>query len=292
MKTNNIRNFAALLLSGILLGACASAEAPKPAAPADTLSKISQSKTIRLGYREDSAPFSFKAPNGQPAGYSVELCKRVAASVQAQLNIPSMDIQWVPVTAGNRIDMVKNGNVDLECGSTSRTLGREAQVDFSLPIFVEGGSFISLASAPLRKLSELNGRKLGVIPGTTTDASLKFLPSRGVNPQIVPIATHTEGLTALREKRIDAYATDRMILMGEAVMGQSGSFVLSDDYFSMETYGLMMRRDADFRLAVNRPLAQLYRSGDIKSVFQHSFGSRFSPAALLEAMYLLSALPE
>ncbi|HKO86903.1 MAG TPA: amino acid ABC transporter substrate-binding protein [Burkholderiales bacterium] len=258
----------------------------------DAISKITQSQTIRLGYREDAAPFSFKSPTGQPAGYSVDLCKRVVGSLQGQLKLPKLDIQWVPVTATNRIDLVTNGTVDLECGSTSRTLGREQQVDFSLPIFVEGGSFISNATTPLRRLSDLEGRKLGVIPGTTTDASLKALPSRGINVQIVPMTTHTEGIAALREKRIDAYATDRLILMGEAIMGQSGSFILADDYFSMDTYALMMRRDADFRLAVNRALARLYRSHEIKGILQQTFGARIAPAPLLEAMYILNAVPE
>lgn len=286
------RNFLILIALAALAGCAAQPTATSTPAPTDTLSAISQSQSIKLGYREDSAPFSYKSPTGQPAGYSVELCKRVAASLLAQLKLPKLDIQWVPVTAGNRIDMVVNKNIDLECGSTSRTLGREEKVDFSLPIFVEGGSFISLASNPLRKLSQLDGKKLGVIPGTTTDATLKGLPVRGVKPQIVTIATHSEGITALREKKIDAYATDRLILMGEAIMGEGGAFILSDDYFSMETYGLMMRRDAEFRLAVNRSLASLYRSGDIKSVFQQGFGKRVSPSPLLEAMFILSAVPE
>ena len=285
------RNLLILTALATLAG-CAAQSASTPASAPDTLSAISQSQSIKLGYREDSAPFSYKSPAGQPAGYSVELCKRVAASLQAQLKLSKLDIQWVPVTAGNRIDMVANGNVDLECGSTSRTLGREEKVDFSLATFVEGGSFISLASNPLRKLSQLDGKRLGVIPGTTTDAALKGLPARGVKPQIVTITTHSEGIAALREKKIDAYATDRLILMGEAIMGQSGAFVLSDDYFSMETYGLMMRRDAEFRLAVNRAIAGLYRSGSIMAVFQQTFGSRADPSPLLEAMFLLNALPE
>lgn len=298
MNTNNIRKtsfstrlqFTGALLSVFLIAGCAGV-GPEGTS-ADTLGKIAQGQTIKMGYREDSAPFSFKSPTGQPAGYSVELCKRVAAALQSQLKLSKLDIQWVPVTAGNRIDMVTNGSVDLECGSTSRTLGREQQVDFSVATFVEGGSFISNASMPLRRLSHLDGRKLGVVPGTTTDSALKNLPARGVNPIIVPVTTHTEGIAALREKRIDAYATDRLILMGEAILGQSGSFVLADDYFSLETYGLMMRRDADFRLAVNRALSKIYRSGEIKTVFQQTFGNRIEPSPLLEAAFLLNALPE
>ena len=151
------RNLLILTALATLAG-CAAQRASTPASAPDTLSAISQSQSIKLGYREDSAPFSYKSPAGQPAGYSVELCKRVSASLQAQLKLSKLDIQWVPVTAGNRIDMVANGNVDLECGSTSRTLGREENVDFSLATFVEGGSFISLASNLLRKCPNWTAR--------------------------------------------------------------------------------------------------------------------------------------
>ncbi|HKY01333.1 MAG TPA: amino acid ABC transporter substrate-binding protein [Burkholderiales bacterium] len=283
--------WAGCLIAGLLLSGCASSPPPATSS-ADSLTTISNTQTLKLGYREDSAPFSYKSPTGQPAGYSVEVCKRVADSIKSQLKLAKLDIQWVPVTAGNRFDMVTNGNVDLECGSTSRTLGREERVNFSLGTFVEGGSFISLAATPLRRVKELNGRKLGVVPGTTTDASVKTLASRGISPQIVHFATHTEGIAALREKRIDAYATDRLILMGEAILGQSGNFVLADEYISLEVYGLVMRRDANFSLAVNRALAQMYRSGEIANVLQQVFGNRAAPSNLLEAMFVLNAIPE
>lgn len=275
-------------LAAVALSGCATT-----AQQTDTLTRISQAQSIKLGYREDSAPFSYDSPSSkQPAGYSVELCKRVVSSLQSQLKLPKLDIQWVPVTAGNRIDLVNNGSVDLECGSTSRTLGREQQVDFSVPTFVEGASFISLAASPVRRLADLNGRKIGVVPGTTTEASLKQLGARNITPQIVPMSTHTEGIAALREKRIDAYATDRLILMGEAIMGQGGHFVLSEDYFSLDTYALMLRQDPAFRVAVDRALSGVYRSGEIKNVFRQSFGSKIEPTPLLEAMFMLNALPE
>jgi ABC-type amino acid transport substrate-binding protein len=281
--------FAALLLLAAGLMGCATPSAK----PVDTVTKITQSQTIKLGYREDSAPFSFDSPKTkQAAGYSVELCKRVVTSLQNQLKLPKLDIQWVPVTASNRVDLVVNGSVDLECGSTSRTLGRQQQVDFSVPIFVEGGSFISMMPAPVRRLADLDGKRLGVIPGTTTDASLKGLPARGIKPQIVAVNTHTEGIAALREKRIDAYSTDRLILLGEAIMGQGGSFVISDEYFSVDTYALMLRRDPEFKLQVDRALSGIYRSGEVRNVFRQTFSNKADPTPVLEAMWLLNALPE
>jgi ABC-type amino acid transport substrate-binding protein len=291
-KAMNARFLApsALLLVCALLGACANAPG---AAPGGSLARIAQAQTIKLGFREDARPFSFKGDDGSPAGYSVELCKRVAASLQSQLKLARLDVQWVPVTAPTRERAVIDGTVDLECGSTTRTLGREQQVDFSNTIWVEGASFVSPASAPLRHPLDLNGKRVGVIPGTTTEQVLKGMSAHGVVPVFVPVKTHTDGIAAVRDGRADAYATDRMILVGEVIGGPSGAtLLLSDDYLSIETYSLMLRRDADFRLAVNRALAEIYRSGEIAQVFRQTFGPGTRPTPLIEAVFVLNALPE
>jgi len=280
----------ALLLVAGVLTACAN---PAGSTPAGALARIGQSQVLTLGYREDSRPFSYKDSDGAPAGYSVELCKRVAASLQSQLKLAKLDVKWMPVTVASRMQAVGEGRIDLECGSTSRTLGREQQVDFSNTIWVEGSSFVSPASAPLRRVNDLQGKRVGVIAGTTTEAALKALSARGVVPVFVPVLTHTDGVAAVRDGRAEAYATDRLILVGEVFGAPAGPpLVLSDDYLSVETYSLMMRRDADLRLAVNRALAGIYRSGDIAAVFRQAFGPGFLPSSVLETAYLLNALPD
>jgi len=280
----------ALVLVSVLLGACATSPG---GGSGGALARVAQTQTLKLGYREDAQPFSYKAADGKPAGYSVALCQRVAASLQAQLKLPKLDVQWVPVTAGNRMQMVGDGSVDVECGSTTRTLGREQQVDFSNTIWVEGASFVTPASSTMNRAADLNGKRVGVIAGTTTDTVLRSLSARGVTPVFVPVQTHTEGIEAVRAGRVDAYATDRLILVGE-VLGQPSTMALklSDDYLSIEPYALMMRRDADLRLAVNRALAETYRSGAIIEVFRQSFPSGARPSALVEAAYVLNALSE
>jgi len=280
----------ALLLVAAMLTACAN---PAGSTAPGTLARIERSQVLTLGYREDSRPFSYKDSDGNPAGYSVEVCKRVAASLQSQLKLAKLDVKWVPVTVGTRMQAVGDGRIDLECGSTTRTLGREQLVDFSNTIWVEGSSFASPASAPLRRVDELQGKRVGVIAGTTTEVALKALSARGVVPVFVPVQTHTDGLAAVRDGRADAYATDRLILVGEALGAPTGpKLVLSDDYLSVETYSLMMRRDADFRLAVNRALAGIYRSGEIAAVFRHVFGPGVLPSSVVETAYLLNALPD
>jgi ABC-type amino acid transport substrate-binding protein len=273
-----------------LLVACANAPG---AASRDSLARIGQTQTLKLGYREDANPFSFKGADGAPAGYSVELCKRVAKSLQAQLKLAKLDVQWIPVTATSRMQAVTDGSVDLECGTTSRTLGREQQVDFSNTIWVEGASFVSMGSAPIRHTVDLNGKRVGVIHGTTTEQVLKGLSSRGIVPVLVTVQTSADGIAAVRDGRADAYATDRSILVGEVTGGPAGAtLLLSDDYLSMETYSLMMRRDPDMRLAVNRALAEIYRNGEIVNVYHQSFPAGTAPSPLIEAVFVLNALPE
>jgi ABC-type amino acid transport substrate-binding protein len=287
---SRLLSLVAPLLISTLLGACASAPG---GAPKDSLARIGQTQTLKLGYREDAKPFASKGADGTPTGYSVELCKRVASSLQSQLKLSKLDVQWVPVTATTRMQAVSDGSVDLECGSTSRTLSREQQVDFSNTIWVEGASFVSLASSTIGRATDLNGKRVGVIPGTTTEQVLKGMASRGVVPVLVMVQTSTDGIAAVRDGRADAYATDRLILVGEVTGGPTGAMLrLSDDYLSMETYALMMRRDPDMRLAVNRALAETYRSGEIAKVFRQSFPAGTTPSPLIEAAYVLNALPE
>jgi ABC-type amino acid transport substrate-binding protein len=261
---------------------------------AGTLKKIRDSKTITLGYRTDSPPFSFTGPDGQPAGYSVDLCKRVQASVERQLNVGPIAIKWVPVTASNRFDQVTNGSVDLECGNTTITLSRQERVDFSNMTFIDGGAVLVLAESKLGRLSDLAGKSVGVKAGTTTEQSLKnALKDRLIDARVVIVKDDVEALAALNEKRIDGYAADRLVLAGLVIRAHSDiKYTLIQDDYSIEPYGLMMRRDPAFRLAVNRALSQTYRSGAIKEIFDRWLAPMGKPGPLLSAMYYLNTIPE
>ena len=264
------------------------AEAPDP------LKKIKSTRTITLGYSETAVPFSFVGNDNRPQGYSVDLCKRIADGIQQQLGLTELKINWVKVDVATRILATVKGTVDIECGSTTHTLSREEQVDFSNMTFVDGGSFISKGRNKVAAIKDLAGRKISVIPGTTTEKVLKTaLDQAQVRAEIIPVQTHAEGFSSLREDRVDAYASDRMILIGLALNAiDAQSYRLSDEMFSYEPYALMMRRDADFRLAVNRELARLYRSGDILNLYARWYGPLGEPSTLLKAMYFLNALPE
>jgi ABC-type amino acid transport substrate-binding protein len=277
-----------LALFGLLLACGAQAQT------ADTLKKIRDSKSITLGYRTDSPPFSFAGSDGQPAGYTVDLCKRVVAGIERALGGGNLAVKWVPVTSANRFDQVASGAIDLECGNTTVTLGRQERVDFSNMTFVDGGAVLVLAESKLGRLADLAGKTVGVKPGTTTETSLKAaLKEKLIDARVVNVKDEAEAMAALNDKRIDGYAADRVVLVGSVVLARSDiKYTLLQDDFSFEPYALMMRRDPAFRLAVNRGLVQVYRSGAIKEIFDRWLAPLGKPGPLLAAMYYLNTTPE
>jgi ABC-type amino acid transport substrate-binding protein len=274
--------------------AAVSIAAPALAQPAGTLKKIADARSIALGFRLDAAPFSYRGSNGEPTGYSVDLCRRVVTAIERALNASSLEIRWVPVTPENRIPAVVNGAVDLECGVTTVTLGRQEQVDFSNLIFAEGGSLLVRAEGGPMRLSELNGKTVGVMAGTTTETRLRAaLKERLIDARIVNVKDENDGAAAVIDKRVDAFAGDRMVLLGVGLRSGGGQVLsLAQEDFSFEPYGLMMRRDPAFRLVVNRALAQLYAGQGINEIYDRWFGKVGRPGPLLAAMYYLNAFAE
>jgi len=274
--------------------ACICAAPAIAAEPQGVLKKIKSTKTIALGYSVSAVPFSFVGNDDRPQGYSIDLCKRIVDGIQQQLGLAELKIKWVKVDVSTRIPATMKGKVDIECGSTTHTFTREEKVDFSNMIFVDGGSYLSKSRYKLTSIKDLDGKRVSVIPGTTTEKVLQAaLDQAKVKAEIVPVSDHASGFAALREDKVDAYASDRMILIGLVLNAiDVASYSLSDEMFSYEPYGLMMRRDADFRLAVNRELARLYRSGEIINIYARWYGPLGEPSTLLKAMYFLNAFPE
>jgi ABC-type amino acid transport substrate-binding protein len=263
---------------------------------AQTLDKIRKSGTITLGYIDGAAPFSFVDGNGKPQGYSVELCTAVADGVARQLKRESLKVQWVKLTIQNRIDAVRTGKVDLECSTTTWTLTRQQLVDFSLVTFLDGGSLLVKSDSEAARIIDFTAKRIAVITGTTTERALReALNRRKVPAELVAIKTRDEGLALLKEGQVDALASDRTALIGVVVMSGSGRgmFRLLDQDFSVEQYALMLRRnDHDWRLAVNRELARIYRSGAIEDIYGRWLGPLGPPSMLLTATYFIQAISE
>ena len=260
---------------------------------AGSLDHVRQDKSLRIAFRDDAPPFSFTDSTGLPAGFMIDLCGSVAKHIGEQLNINDLKIAYVLVTAENRFDVIENGKADLLCEPTSETLSRREHVDFSIPTFVDGASLLVSGDGP-SDFGALSGKKIGVLAGTTTEQSLRAsLAGANIAAEIAPAKTHQEGLAMLDKGEIVAYFGDRAILSYLAAKSTDSSKLrLADNYFSLEPYALALAHgDEDFRLAVDRALSHIYRSGEIATVFAHTFG-QMQPSDTLNTLYSVSALPD
>lgn len=263
-------------------------------ASADVLSGIRTSGVIRLGYLENSPPFSFRE-GGEARGYSVGLCEKVVERMRVDIGLDRLRIEWVPVTLRNRFDMLEQGRIHIECGISTWTLSRQKRVDFSLMTFVDGGSVLVRNETDLFKLEDFQGKRIALVMGTTTEQSLADeLARRGVQVEVVPVETAEAGAAALNSGQVEGYASDRLVLIGLALNSPTtGMYRVVDEDFSLEPYALgLPRNEADFRLAVNRGLAHVYRSGEINGIYDRWIGHLGRPGVLLNALYYLQRIPE
>ena len=261
-----------------------------------TLDKIARTGEFVIGYRTDASPLSYHNADGQPSGYSVDMCKRIAAAVNAHLGDVEVKTKLVRVSADERISAVVNGDIDIECGSTTITLSRQEQVDFSLPTFATGATVLSLKSSGINSMADLSGKKVGVAQGTTTlDILENQLKENLIDAEIVIVPDHNEGMTRLNVGSIDALASDQIVLIGQIIESiNPARYSLMNDVFSYEPYGFVVRRnDADFRLVVDRAIVQIYRSGQHADMFYKWIGrTGVQVPPILAAMYQLNTIPE
>src|SRR5215472_14056384 len=210
-------------------------------ASAGALDRIREQKTIRIAYREDAPPFSYKNSIGEPAGFMVDLCRAVAKKLTEQLQLSALSVVYVPVTAANRFDAIEQDKADLLCEPTSATLSRREVVDFSISTYVDGASLMIRADGP-RDLKAMAGKKIGVLGGTTTEESLRTsLETVKIAGDVVTAKTHAEGVAMLEEGKISAYFADRSILVSLIADSKApGKLMLAENYLSVEPYALAL----------------------------------------------------
>ena len=291
MKHNSLTLALLLVLSLLAPGSALLAQNSE-----GTLDKIARTGEFLIGYRADSSPLSYENSKGEPSGYSVDLCRRIAAGIKAHFGDKDIEAKFVRITSDERISAVVSGKIDIECGSTTITLSRQERVDFSLPTFVTGATVLSLASSGIQSMSDLSGKKIGVVKDTTTHAKLEsHLKEDLIDAEVVILADRTQGMTYLNRGGIDALASDQIVLIGQIIEALNPKqYSLMNDIFSYEPYGFVVRRnDADFRLVVNRALSQVYRSGQHVDIFYKWIGrTGIDVPPILAAMYQLSTIPE
>lgn len=282
-------------LVGIFVAATLAAGGALAQTAPNTLAKIKAAKTINVGFSGDSLPFSFVGPNNEPAGYSIDICKRVIAQIGRAVGEPNLKVNWMVGSVTDRLNMVASGRADIECANTTQTLGRLANVDFSNLIFVDGGGFLVKSDSPVNRVTDLSGRKIAVLAGTTTETRLKdTLQRRLVNATVIPIANANEGVAMLESGSVDAYAGDKIKLVGLAAQAKEPAklAMLAED-LSFEPYAFAIpRNDSALRAEVNRALTQVYMGGEIEPIFAAWLGKLGRPSSLLAAMYLLYSIPD
>jgi len=260
-----------------------------------TLKRINDSSEINLGYRKDQTPMSFDRGSNKPAGYSVELCNRIAAAVKQTLGRSDIKVKYLPVTAESRFDAIQSGKIDILCGATTKTLSRSEIVGFTQLTFVTGGALLSRKDAVVENVKGLEGKRVAVVSNTTTIESLNGAVSGlGIDVEIVPVDSTDEGMVMLERGQIDAFSADQVVFIRQVISrGGRKLYPLSSELFSFEPFALAVPRgDADFQLIADRVLSQLNRSGEIVEIYKKwfsSFGKK--PPAALEVLYQLNSTP-
>jgi glutamate/aspartate transport system substrate-binding protein len=257
------------------------------------LKQIGESKVVKLAYRSDANPFSFANPQGQPDGYTIDLCKFVVRSLEGQLDA-KLTIEWVPVDTQSRFDAIATGLADMECGSSTVSFTRMAKVDFSSFIFMENTGVMVRATSGIANFADMSGKKIAVIAGTTNEIALeKELKRRRLQVLLVRVKDRPEGTAALESGAVDGFANDKLLLIG-VQNANASAFKLLPDNLSYEPYAIALPRgDWAFRIAVNKGLSQLYSSPQILDIYLKWFpGTGESHDLFRSAVYIFGTFPE
>jgi len=240
-----------------------------------TLKKIKESGTMVLGHRESSVPFAYVGPEGKPIGYSMDICMKVVDAVKAELGMDKLEVKYVPVTPQTRIPLIANGNINVECGSTTNNLTRQQQVDFALTTFITGTKLLVKKKSGIKEVEDLKGKAIALAQGTTNERAIKETVAKLKIPdvKILNVKDHAEGFLALETDRVDAYSTDHILLFGLISKAKNpADYAVVGRFLSFDPYALMLPRDdSALRLVVNKTLAVLFRSGEIDKMYDKWF---------------------
>jgi glutamate/aspartate transport system substrate-binding protein len=250
-----------------------------------TLKKIKDSKTVTLGYRESSIPFSYVNKVGEPIGYSIDLCNAVVDEVSKELEGVEIAVKYKKVTAETRIPAVQSGEVDLECGSTTANFERKKEVAFSPIFFVAGTKLLVPRSSGISAYLYLRDKAVVVTAGTTNEAAVRAISDKQhLGIKFLVGTDHTESFAMLKEGKADAFATDDVLLYGLVATARSGDqYHVVGEYLSYDPYGLMYRKDdPDFAAIVDRTFSRLAQSRELVQLYNKWFQQRLPTGETLD----------
>ena len=261
----------------------AAAIALPAAAQEGTLKKIKDSASITIGHRDASVPFSYYDDKQQPIGYAMDLCAKIVDAVKAELKLPKLEVKYQLVTSANRIPLMANGTVDLECGSTTNNVARQEQVWFTMTHFVTANRWIAKKSSSIKTLADLKGKTIVSTAGTTNIKQITEInAAQNLGMNIISANGHPEAFQMVETGRAVAFVMDDILLAGLAAQARApGDYEISADALSVEPYGIMVRKDDKaFKAVADRAMTEVYKSGQINAIYSKWFEKPVPPKGI------------
>ena len=272
--TRTTRLLAALIAAAALAGTAHAQELT------GTLKKIKDTGSITIGHRESSIPFSYLDDKQQPVGYAMDLCARVVDAIKAELKVPNLKVTLQPVTSSNRIPLLQNGTIDMECGSTTNSVERQKTVSFSVSYFVTNVMAVVKKSSGVTSIAGLTGKPVSTTSGSTSVQLIKaHEKGKGVDLKEIYGRDHAESFLLLESDRTVAFVMDDILIAGFIANSKSpGDFVFLPEVLRTEPYGVMLRKDdAPFKAVVDKTLVGIYKSGEINKIYAKWFQGPIPP---------------
>ena len=248
-----------------------------------TLKKIKDSGAITIGHRDASVPFSYYDDKQQPIGYAMDLCMRIVDAVKAELKMPALKVNYQLVTSANRIPLMANGTIDLECGSTTNNVARQEQVWFTMTHFVTANRWIAKKSSNIKSLADLKGKTIVSTAGTTNIKQITEInAAQNLGMNIISANGHPEAFQMVETGRAVAFVMDDILLASLAAQSRSpGDYAISDVALSVEPYGIMVRKDDKaFKAVADKAMSETYKSGAINAIYSKWFEKPVPPKGI------------
>jgi len=248
-----------------------------------TLKKIKDSGSITIGHRDASLPFSYYDDKQQPIGYAMDLCHRIVDAVKKELKMPKLETKYQLVTSANRIPLMANGTIDLECGSTTNNIARQKEVSFTITHFVTANRWVSKKSAKLKSLADLKGKTIVSTAGTTNIKQITEInAAQNLGMNIISANGHPEAFQMVETGRALAFVMDDILLYSLAAQSRTpADYAISAEALSVEPYGIMLRKDdAAFKKVVNAAMTNIYKSGQINAIYEKWFQKPIPPRGI------------
>ena len=265
----------------LLAGISAAAALAFPAAAQEgTLKKIKDTGSITIGHRDASVPFSYYDDKQRPVGYAMDLCHRIVDAVKTELKMPKLEVKYQLVTSANRIPLMANGTVDLECGSTTNNLDRQKQVGFTITHFVTANRWVAKKSAKINKLSDLKGKTIVSTAGTTNIKQITEINGQqNLGMNIISANGHPEAFQMVETGRAVAFVMDDILLYSLVAQSRRpADYAISAEALSVEPYGIMVRKDDEaFKKVVDAAMINTYKSGAINAIYTNWFQKPIPP---------------